>query len=60
MAWDYANTIKTISKSVFFAACVMEKHRAYVMGIHGKTRYRTRSHARYSEVFDIFAQSRQA
>ena len=60
MAWDYANTIKTISKSVFFAACVMEKHRAYVMGIRGKTRYRTRSHTRYSEVFDIFAQSRQA
>ena len=62
MAWDYANTIKTISKSVFFAACVMEKHRAYVMGIHGKTRYRTRSHTRYNgnaicEVVDIFAQS---
>ena len=41
MAWDCANTIKTISKSVFFffAARVMEKHQAYVMGIHGKTIY---------------------
>ena len=43
----------------FFAARVMEKHQAYVMGIHGKTRYRTRSHTRYignaiGEVFDIF------
>ena len=48
---DYANTIKTLSKSVFFAACVMEKHRVYVMGIHGRTRYRIRSHTIYIYIY---------
>ena len=35
MAWEYANTIKTLSES-FFLLRVIEKHRVYVMELMGE------------------------